>query len=201
MWLFATSTAPNGSETKLVTMWSRYLSSGGPKQSWKDWHSSGGQRRDWINVATYLSHHCMSRHFPFIKRPLFPGQSSGTKIKDVQLKKMSSLMAARICACLSTGACRRVPQSARVCARPNTTVGWRRKLICLSIYSASLCSTMQQQPLDKEASLWDSNEGERRGAVHRKDEGVGGGVWRLSLEGWLSCTRRGGVGVVIDDEG
>lgn len=42
---------------------------------------------------------------------------------------------------------------------------------------------MQRQPLDKEASLWDSNEGGRRGAVHIKDEGVGGGVRRLSLEG------------------
>ncbi|KAI3362768.1 hypothetical protein L3Q82_001819 [Scortum barcoo] len=31
--------------------------------------------------------------------------------------------------------------------------------------------TMQRQPVDKEASLWDSNEGGRRGAAHRKDEG------------------------------
>lgn len=57
----------------------------------------------------------MSRHFPFIKRPLSPGQRSGTKMKDVQLKKMSSLMGARICPRLRTGACRRVPQSACVC--------------------------------------------------------------------------------------
>lgn len=43
----------------------------------------------------------------------------------------------------------------------------RRELICVSIYSASLRSTMQQQPLDKDASLWDSNEGGGVGGGHR----------------------------------
>lgn len=67
-----------------------------------------------------------------------------------------------ICVCVCIGV-----HTGRVCACvcPNTTLGRRRKLICLSIYSAFLCSTMQQRPLNKEASLWDSNEGERRGAV------------------------------------
>lgn len=60
---------------------------------------------------------------------------------------------------------------------------------------------MQQQPLDKEASLWDSNEGGRRGAVHRKDGGVGGGgVRRLSLEGRGLNELYKRWGGLIDDE-
>lgn len=55
---------------------------------------------------------------------------------------------------------------------------------------------MQRQPLDKEASLWHSNEGgKRRGAaVHGKDKGVGSGVVRLGSEG------REEEEEVIDDE-
>lgn len=78
------------------------------------------------------------------------------------------------CLCLYVGRC--------ITACVSQLHSWlKKKLICLSIYSASLCSTMQRQPLDKEASLWHSNEGgKRRGAaVHGKDEGVGSGVVRL----------------------
>lgn len=83
------------------------------------------------------------------------------------------------------GACIRVYESEHLRGCVCVCVDCRRELICLSIYSASLHSTMQQQPLDKEASLWDSNEGGRwRWGEHiERTEGllVGyrGLVWRV----------------------
>lgn len=54
----------------------------------------------------------------------------------------------------------------------------------MSIYSASLCSTMQQQPLDKEASLWDSDDGWGGGQLRERTEGL--------LVGYRGSARRVG---------
>lgn len=119
--------------------------------------------------------------FPFLMEALW--KITKTQRKDIQVKKMfiatESVMNGCMYLCvyclfLHVGRC------IRACV--SQLHSWlKKKLICLTIYSASLCSTMQRQPLDKEASLWHSNEGgKRRGAaVHAKDEGVGGGVVRL----------------------
>lgn len=59
----------------------------------------------------------------------------------------------------------------------------RVKFICLSIYSASLCGTMQQQSLHKETSLWDSNDGGGGGAGGSQERR--GGVRSRSSSSWF----------------